>query len=150
MRDLDAADRLKNSPGSSPAAAAPVTGLAGRWQLIVVLAVAVIAAAQLGGTWVIVQELRKPVTVTSIDQVVQVAAPQHADLYGFCRRNGTGAYLVEIDALAGGIVQTVAAGNYAEGAASAIGLYAAAYYLSGSALDFGEASAECSHLPGWE
>ena len=88
------------------------------------------------------------VKVSEIISVVQVAVPVEADLYGFCLSRGSG-YTLGITAVTGGLAQTVAEGNYTEGAASSIGLYASRYYQKSEDLDFGDQSEDCSHLAGW-
>ena len=95
-------------------------------------------------------EVTNPVTevkVSEIGQVVQVAVPTEADLYGFCSKV-TGGYDLAIVVVTGGLEQVVAEGRYAESAAGSIARYAAAYYGL-EELGFGDASSDCSDLDGW-
>ena len=91
----------------------------------------------------------RTVTVSEIGSVVQVAVPTVADLYGYCFRRGSG-YELSVTAVTGGLAQTVAEGTYTGDAASAIGRYAAYYYGGVGTLDFGEQSADCADLVGWQ
>ena len=81
-------------------------------------------------------------------KVVQVAVPIEADLYGFCRKQGTG-YVLSITAVTGGLAQTAAEGTFTESAASSIGCYVSQYYNDGFGIDFGDSSKDCSQLAGW-
>ena len=95
-------------------------------------------------------EVTNPVTevrVSEIEQVVQVAVPTDASLYGYCSRDGSG-FRLAIISVTGGLEQTVAEGRYARGAAESIARYAAEYYGLAE-LDFGESSSHCSPLDGW-
>lgn len=87
------------------------------------------------------------VKVSEITAVVQVAAPRDAELYGYCSESGSG-FSISITAVTGGVEQTVAEGKYARRAAESIAEYAAAYFGYDD-LDFGDSSADCSHLSGW-
>ena len=91
-----------------------------------------------------------PVDEVTVTNIVETAAPRDASLWGYCTAFDDGTYDIHVIAFSGGIEKTVAEGSYTTESASTIAFDIADYYFGDDrGLDFGDSSAECSHLDGW-